>query len=217
MNASIVTPTLFPEGIEPVLFMTGGVESTALLVILKQLYGKVDVIVFDMKHLPWQANLSRQFCMEEDVGCFIVPVDWAPGEYNARDALLDASMQGLLPSTSERTLWFSGIAATRFGDNPSQSVRPNTPFRNVYKEEVIKLFVEYKREDLLQRTHSCQKQYLHCGACAQCYDRRYAFHLAGVEDKTTYAIPTEEVLAGALQRLKEIAYDRTRTEPSRLL
>lgn len=62
-----------------------------------------------------------------------------------------------------------------------------TPFRGLTKVQVIK-----KGRDLpLHLTFSCMKPQgdLHCGTCAKCEERRSAFRLAGVEDRTTYACP----------------------------
>lgn len=218
MSVSTAMTFSFPKGINPVLLMTGGIESTTLLVWLKKEYGEaLSVIIFDMKHLPWQAELAVQFCNEEKVKCYVVPVDWAPGEYNAREALLVAEAAGIIPPFNN-AVWFSGLSQNRFNELYSGPIRPAAPFRYLFKEEVIQLLSrDLGRDDLLQRTHSCQQQSTHCGKCAQCYDRKYGFYQAGVEDRTTYAIPTEEVLAGALQRLKEIAYDRTGTETTHLL
>ncbi|MBK1879833.1 7-cyano-7-deazaguanine synthase QueC [Pelagicoccus mobilis] len=51
----------------------------------------------------------------------------------------------------------------------------------------------------LERTWSCYKGgALHCGRCGTCVERREAFHLAGVEDLTTYeatAPSVEELVA----------------------
>lgn len=61
-------------------------------------------------------------------------------------------------------------------------------------------FVDHSKADIVREgalhgtpfaeTWSCYKgEYLHCGRCGTCVERREAFHLANVPDPTTYADP----------------------------
>jgi 7-cyano-7-deazaguanine synthase len=74
-------------------------------------------------------------------------------------------------------------------DQPIEIV---TPFAGLHKEDVIKL------GDVLgvplEHTLSCMNPIdgevpIHCGLCSKCRERRDAFELASVEDRTTYAHP----------------------------
>jgi len=66
-----------------------------------------------------------------------------------------------------------------------QEIYLNRPFVGLSKAEVVKrgaeLYVPF------QLTWSCYEgQDLHCGQCGTCIERREAFHLAGIEDPTSY-------------------------------
>ncbi len=60
------------------------------------------------------------------------------------------------------------------------------PFVNLSKREIV---VEGSRLGApLSKTWSCYKgEALHCGKCGTCIERREAFHLAEIEDPTSYA------------------------------
>jgi 7-cyano-7-deazaguanine synthase len=62
----------------------------------------------------------------------------------------------------------------------------STPFRDLHKEEVIRLGVELGVP--LELTLSCMKPAgdAHCGACSKCRERRDAFAAAGIGDLTKY-------------------------------
>jgi len=63
-----------------------------------------------------------------------------------------------------------------------------TPFAALHKEDVVKLGVELGVP--LEVTLSCMNPRAgkHCGLCSKCRERRDAFHEAGVEDRTPYAV-----------------------------
>ena len=63
---------------------------------------------------------------------------------------------------------------------------PLPSFVDITKADIAKLGHELGVP--FEMTWSCYKgQELHCGKCGTCVERREAFHLAGVEDPTTYA------------------------------
>jgi 7-cyano-7-deazaguanine synthase len=63
-----------------------------------------------------------------------------------------------------------------------------TPFASMEKSDVIRLGVELGVP--LELTLSCMnpQEGRHCGECSKCRERRDAFHDAGVEDPTAYAV-----------------------------
>lgn len=63
-----------------------------------------------------------------------------------------------------------------------------TPFAALHKEDVVKLGFEFGVP--LELTMSCMNPRAgkHCGLCSKCRERRDAFHEAGVEDRTPYAV-----------------------------
>jgi 7-cyano-7-deazaguanine synthase len=67
-----------------------------------------------------------------------------------------------------------------------QPVQILTPFRRQTKIALIK---KHKKSPL-QLTFSCinSKGIYHCGKCNKCAERRRAFKVAGIEDRTTYKI-----------------------------
>jgi 7-cyano-7-deazaguanine synthase len=62
-----------------------------------------------------------------------------------------------------------------------------TPLTKYHKEDVVRIGVE--QQVPLELTLSCMNpaQDRHCGRCSKCRERRDAFRLAGVEDRTIYA------------------------------
>ena len=62
------------------------------------------------------------------------------------------------------------------------------PYVNVPKSAIVSDGARYGTP--FAETWSCYKGGdIHCGTCGTCVERREAFHLAGVEDPTTYADP----------------------------
>jgi 7-cyano-7-deazaguanine synthase len=67
-------------------------------------------------------------------------------------------------------------------------VRLLTPFVNRTKADIVKAGARHGTP--FAQTWSCYKGGdLHCGRCGTCVERQEAFHLAGIEDPTTYADP----------------------------
>jgi 7-cyano-7-deazaguanine synthase len=68
-----------------------------------------------------------------------------------------------------------------------RAIEVATPFRNMHKEDVIRLGVQLGVP--LELTLSCMNPVglHHCGACSKCRERREAFRGADVADPTSYA------------------------------
>lgn len=90
------------------------------------------------------------------------------------------------PFPDARPAFFEAMArALSLGlDHPIEIA---TPFREMHKEDVIRLGVELGVP--LELTLSCMNPAAgaHCGACSKCRERQQAFEAAGVEDPTRYA------------------------------
>jgi len=79
----------------------------------------------------------------------------------------------------------------------AQRVEIEAPFRNLHKEDVVKLGLALGVP--FEQTLSCMNPklappggavaYLHCGACSKCRERIDAFAAAGVADPAPYAAP----------------------------
>lgn len=67
-------------------------------------------------------------------------------------------------------------------------VRLYTPFVNGSKGDIVTAGAKYGTP--FADTWSCYKGHTHqCGRCGTCVERREAFHLAGIDDPTTYEDP----------------------------
>lgn len=63
-----------------------------------------------------------------------------------------------------------------------------SPFCEIRKERIVEAGHDLGIEDAMAKTWSCYKGGdVHCGKCGTCVERKEAFRLAGVEDKTKYA------------------------------
>ena len=61
------------------------------------------------------------------------------------------------------------------------------PLGTLHKEEVIDLYYQLGKQDLLYKTMSCLSGTgIHCGKCFDCQNRYDAHDIAGIEDKTIY-------------------------------
>ena len=78
---------------------------------------------------------------------------------------------------------FTGLIGKVF----QQGMRVNNPLFWKTKTEVVETIRRLGFEDHISNTHSCAdvhnrtKQYLHCGRCSQCIDRRFAMLAAGLQ------------------------------------
>lgn len=62
-----------------------------------------------------------------------------------------------------------------------------SPFNEKNKAEIVKIGYKLKIEDIMYNTWSCYEgEEIHCGQCGACVERKEAFILAGVLDKTVY-------------------------------
>lgn len=89
--------------------------------------------------------------------------------------------------------------------------RIETPFQRLTKEDIVRKFITYKEEVLIQSSTSCSSTrnvheiHPHCGCCSQCIDRRFAMYAANLADDfdDTYAMrtPYDELNNEATQRV----------------
>lgn len=62
-----------------------------------------------------------------------------------------------------------------------------SPFNNKTKSQIVSVGKEIEIEDIMARTWTCYEgREKHCGKCGSCVERKEAFALANVEDKTIY-------------------------------
>lgn len=76
-------------------------------------------------------------------------------------------------------------AAARAGTY--QRIELISPFVGMNKTEIVRLGLDLGIKEQLFRTWSCYKGgEIHCGRCGTCVERREAFRLAGIKDRTIY-------------------------------
>lgn len=118
----------------------------------------------------------------------------------------------LINARASRTTHPKTIALLReFYSCFNQDFRIETPFQRLTKEEIVRKFITYKEEVLIQSSISCSSTrnvheiHPHCGCCSQCIDRRFAMYAANLADDfdDTYVIraPYDELSIEATQRV----------------
>ena len=66
-----------------------------------------------------------------------------------------------------------------------EAIEVISPFNNLFKQDIAKIGSQIGIE--YEKTWSCYKgEDIHCGKCGTCVERKEAFALAGIEDKTAY-------------------------------
>jgi 7-cyano-7-deazaguanine synthase in queuosine biosynthesis len=114
---------------------------------------------------------------------------------NGVGALNSPLMSGMLFGTlatrgcNPRFLSMMSDLCSKTLDSP---LRFNLPFANMTKGEVLATLQNHGLDDWLQMSHSCVhsamriKGVTHCGTCPACIERRQAFDVAQITDKTAY-------------------------------
>lgn len=64
-----------------------------------------------------------------------------------------------------------------------------TPFTGIRKHEIVEIGKKLNIEEVMYKTYSCYEgDKIHCGECGTCVERKEAFELGGVKDKTEYYV-----------------------------
>jgi len=84
-----------------------------------------------------------------------------------------------------RKEFVSAMAATLSLCHYDGGIQLHAPFLDYRKEEIVAEAIRLQVP--IEKTWSCYKgQEIHCGRCGTCVERREAFAIAGVEDRTEY-------------------------------
>lgn len=68
-------------------------------------------------------------------------------------------------------------------DKKSNNPKILFPFVDLYKDEILRIMIEEKQEDLADITHSCTERSIgRCTVCWQCTERSWAFSKIGILD-----------------------------------
>lgn len=176
--------------------MSGGVESTLLLLLLIQLYGADSVIVFSGEYQGrrgWEATNAKTTALRLGVNqhysipqtnAFMSPED---NLQMFRDAKRQYKFDG----------WFNGTNAKLFS-KPSVTTQDVVdrlrergyyiPFVFLEKQHTVDMFFQIGQVKELYSSFSCTVQsQIHCGYCDCCVERIRGFDMLGEKDKATYA------------------------------
>jgi len=224
----------FPTNLKKVaLSMSGGVESTLLLIMLIDVYGIDNVSVFSGQYKGrrwWEAENAKSLARSLGVTKFHAVLqenefmDGAANRKMQRDAYNQHGFDG----------WFVGINRNLFSPIPVESQETverlktenrYVPFVWLEKQHIIDMFYQFGKDDILYQTHSCTTQQKpHCGKCYCCHERVRGFAVLGKKDKATYDRKWEDIVEECyhsnefiVNPSKDNKNDRTKQRTSNLL
>ena len=223
MGQSVASMTLQPDGLvyNPNDFfkpefnkvgvaISGGIDSTALLLLAVHVYGSQNVIAFSAS-LPggrraWEPIKAATVASVLGVRHEIIQGEetWfvavSSGGTSGTSATLAAAkvMYPELDATfvGNSKLWFAPTF-TPTSEQIQQGQATNTfaPLLALQKHHSIDI-IRQLNSDILSLTHSCGTQYLsHCGRCYCCRERVRGFAALGANDSATYDRPWNEMKA----------------------
>jgi 7-cyano-7-deazaguanine synthase in queuosine biosynthesis len=200
----------FPSSLKTVaMSMSGGVESSALFLLLEKFYGKENLYVFsaDIDRRSWEAEKAYEICkyLSLDLNRFnkIQDNDF---ETNLKNKNLTLKLRNKARQNLTFDGWFCGANKLLFSktkiitEEQKKGVRNDKiylPFIDLLKHHTIEIFFLLQREDVLERTHSCTVNHFtkgQCGKCYCCHERMRGFASLGKEDPAKYNISREEIL-----------------------
>ncbi len=187
------------------LSMSGGVESTALLLLLIQVYGKENVHVFTgfiSGRRQWESENTFKLAQEAGLSPHQIHVVDRKYEVMSPKESYDLMIQAKKIVSLDG--WFNGINRLLFAQTRTKSAeeikRINKlgiflPFIRLYKQHTIEIFFLLDQVDLLYKTFSCTVQkHVHCGNCYCCWERVRGFATIDQKDHAIYGKTWREML-----------------------
>lgn len=190
--------------------LSSGIESTILLHILCEIYGKRRVKAFSglikgrrsweyqrAYKMSLQLGVFNHYTIDDDFVCM------SPAE-NGKLLRQAVKMTGIQS-------WFNGAAKLlyhpTFNNKESAArMRENNvflPFIELEKKHTIDLYYQYNVEHLLGMTHSCTMVGdKHCGNCVCCFERVRGFVELGIQDPAPYHVSWSAAVE-AMKRYKD--------------
>lgn len=188
------------------VFWSSGLESTLLLLMCIDKYGKDNVYAFTqktpvddvfangVKHYHYYA---QQLADELDFANHIIIETPSNSVYVNR--LREESYYNVVSMMPDLDVLYLGINEVQFGrladpehkkevlNKISEMKLMATPFLNITKAQVVDLYYQLGYEKWITFTRSCAKNIpVHCGTCTNCSERKLAFSVSGRTDPTVY-------------------------------
>jgi hypothetical protein len=190
------------------VFWSSGLESTLLLLMCIEKYGKDRVHTFTQK-FPHDDPFDRAVkhyhyfadALADEMGlCNHHTVEVGSGGLNSNEVRIDLYNAAIKLVPNIEAIYV-GVNTTQVGRliDPTQrqivadawdtATLIKTPFMDIKKYEAIKMFYEYGYSQWITSTRSCARSTVyHCGRCSNCTERKMGFDQAGIQDPTTYMI-----------------------------
>lgn len=199
-------PSFLEEASTAGVFWSGGMESTLLLLLCIEKYGKDNVHAFTQKFVYAD---NRQVGMRnydtfaaaiaEVIGFnnhHIVEISPETGPFNMLRLETYDEAINIVPDLD---VLYAGINQIEFGKMDDATIQQmlvepfkdktllKTPFVDMAKTDTVNMYYQYGFEQILPMTRSCHKlTQNHCGRCDNCRERKFAFTEAGRTDPTIY-------------------------------
>lgn len=195
--------------------MSGGVESTALLLLLIERYGIKNIHVFT-KHIEgrrdWESvNATRLASL---IGVNSSNIHILNNNYKGFGLSENINFMQKAKEAVNYDAWFSGVNQLLFArtapidDSLIEKNRLRgvyTPFIKLFKRHTIEISYLLHKEHFLLNTYSCTTQAkAHCGRCYCCWERARGFAELNLIDKAIYEIEWKNILAECFHSNKHI-------------
>jgi len=188
------------------VFWSSGLESTLLLLLCIDKYGKDNVYAFTqktpfddpfidgVKHYHYYA---QQMADEMDFDNHFIIESPTNSVYVNR--LREDTYHTAIKLVPDIDVLYLGINEVVYGrladpehkkavlDKVAELGLVSMPFLNMSKAQIVDLYYQLGYEKWIPLTRSCAKNIpTHCGTCTNCKERKLAFETAGKLDPTTY-------------------------------
>lgn len=171
------------------VFLSGGMDSALLLYLLAQRSDKIKIFTIPKYDGAELYVGPIVFWINKRLGCNL-PDPIIIGDPNANHELQVNTGLYKVYHTCD-IFYFAGNSYPEdiLPNGPNRTRRKNPkekqPFFDLYKTDIVKMYVEHDLMDLLTLTHTCTEQSLgRCNNCWQCRERQWAFKECGIEDLT---------------------------------
>jgi 7-cyano-7-deazaguanine synthase len=188
---------------------SGGIESTVLSYLLKERYGaELHALIHRFAHNDCEVQSAIEACGRLNIHYELVDMSTLLDDRQPRSIFVPVVVAYMLYFASVRgaETFYIGYEKDQLAANPNintflklfpalyhkfdgscRLVDIQVPFKSMGKADVVRLGSSMNCR--LENSWSCsQNLERHCGACANCKKRKYAFLCAGVADNTEYLI-----------------------------
>ena len=190
---------------DSVLILSGGVDSVTLLYDEQERIALAISFDYGSKHNAREIPFAQWHCQQLGIKHVVIPLDFMTkyfkssllegGEEIPEGHYADENMKstvvpfrnGIMLSIAVGVAESNGLKYEAAAAGTYVNVHLRSPYTNITKADIARrgkaLGIDYSK------TWSCYKGGdHHCGKCGTCVERREAFELAGVDDKTKYDV-----------------------------